>query len=502
MRVLTGPAGSGKTASVLEEFRGALRARRDDVRLLVPTATMAEHLQNRLAREGFVFRRSLVQTLSGFVEARTRDLRQVPETVLYLIVEEAARRVDRPEFARVVSLPGFCASLSRTIAEFSSAGCDSARLAVVPARCAARGGVPGGLPGGRSGTGPARAGAAWSRGWRSRRSGSSVKASTESRPFGWMGSTRSPTRNCGSSPPWPVMPDVTLAIQEERFRRPGSRARDQRRASQPSRGRRPRSASCELRASSANAKRSRAAFWSRAAAGRPFREIGIIVRAAEMLRARFWGRRSSASGSRRDSISTPKLERHPAVRLLAGAVDAMLGGWDHGATLAALRLAPGLRSSPARSTGSISSARADPECRAGRPAGADAGSRLLSAIDAAGGHRGVARHRTRRRRDWTARVNAGRDRRCSTEALDGSRRGARMPRRDRVSRLLARGESRAAAEAATSRRSTPQRGECAERARSAAVGAAGRVCVRHGREAVPAIPPAGPVLPRCGAPRC
>jgi hypothetical protein len=91
MRIWTGPPGSGKTAGVLEEFRAALREGRDDVRLLVPTATMAEHLQNAMAREGFVFRRSLAQTLNGFVESLTNDVRQVSDAVLYLIVEEAVR---------------------------------------------------------------------------------------------------------------------------------------------------------------------------------------------------------------------------------------------------------------------------------------------------------------------------------------------------------------------------------------------------------------------------
>src|SRR6267154_166745 len=126
MRLLTGPAGSGKTTFVLDRFRDALRERSDAIRLLVPTATMAQHLQNRIAREGFVFRGDLIQTLSGFVETWAGDLRQVPDTVLYLIVEEAARHVDRPEFRRVVHMPGFCASLAQTIGEFSSAGCDSA----------------------------------------------------------------------------------------------------------------------------------------------------------------------------------------------------------------------------------------------------------------------------------------------------------------------------------------------------------------------------------------
>ena len=32
----------------------------------------------------------------------------------------------------------------------------------------------------------------------------------------------------------------------------------------------------------------------------------------------------------------------PVARFLSGAVDAMLGGWDHAATLAVLRLAPRL----------------------------------------------------------------------------------------------------------------------------------------------------------------
>src|SRR5581483_4940666 len=51
------------------------------------------------------------------------------EPVLYLVVEQAVARVNRAEFRRVAQLPGFCAALARTISEFSSAGCDSARLA-------------------------------------------------------------------------------------------------------------------------------------------------------------------------------------------------------------------------------------------------------------------------------------------------------------------------------------------------------------------------------------
>ncbi|HVN04821.1 MAG TPA: AAA family ATPase, partial [Bryobacteraceae bacterium] len=129
MRMLTGPAGSGKTFRILERFREALRRRDSGVRLLTPTATMAQHLQNEIAREGFVFRPGLIQTLSRFVDPFTADLPQVSGPLLYLIVEEAGHRVGRAEFARVVRLPGFCAALARTMEEFSSAGCDAEQLA-------------------------------------------------------------------------------------------------------------------------------------------------------------------------------------------------------------------------------------------------------------------------------------------------------------------------------------------------------------------------------------
>src|SRR5512133_2699469 len=107
MLLLTGPAGSGKTWHVVTRFREALRRKDPSVRLLVPTATLAQHLQNRFAREGFVFSPELILTLSRFMETFVEDLPQVSDAAFYLVVEEAARRVERPEFARVAHLPGF-----------------------------------------------------------------------------------------------------------------------------------------------------------------------------------------------------------------------------------------------------------------------------------------------------------------------------------------------------------------------------------------------------------
>src|SRR5260221_6701942 len=128
MLLLTGPPGSGRTSLLLDEFRQALRRNASDIRLLTPTATMAEHFRHLLAREGFVLRPSLILTLSQFLAPWVEDLPQTPPATLYLLVERVALRLAPPEFARVLRTPGFCAALAQAIEEFSAAGCDSMRL--------------------------------------------------------------------------------------------------------------------------------------------------------------------------------------------------------------------------------------------------------------------------------------------------------------------------------------------------------------------------------------
>lgn len=302
--------------SALESFRQALRAGDTAVRLIVPTATMAEHLQNRLAREGLVFQRSLIQTLSAFVRRRVPDLRQVPETVLYLIVEQAARRVARPEFERVAHMPGFCASVARVIAEFSSAGCDSARLA----EC---------LP-----------------------DAPLAEAFLEI----YRETDRELARR------GLVMRAALLETAAQRIEAGGLEAireiwfdgfhalPDPERRLIAAIGKHARVTITEASAGSPAVAIVRAASIEREcdeiarrileqAAGRPFREMGIVVRAAEayvpLLRATL-----ERFGIPARFYFDLDLERHPAVRFLIGAVDAMLSGWDYAATLAVLRLAP------------------------------------------------------------------------------------------------------------------------------------------------------------------
>jgi len=129
MRILVGPPGSGKTQRILDHARARLGAGRSDFRLLVPTATMAEHVRNELAREGFVFRPRLIDTLSGFLNTYAQGAKQISPEALLLVVEEALRKTDVPEFRDVAGFRGFAASVARLIDELSSAGCDARRFA-------------------------------------------------------------------------------------------------------------------------------------------------------------------------------------------------------------------------------------------------------------------------------------------------------------------------------------------------------------------------------------
>jgi len=347
VRLITGPAGSGKTASVLEQFTTALKAADPDARLLVPTATLAQHLQNQVARAGLVFRRNRIQTLSSFIDPWAGSQPQVPEPVLYLLVEQAVARVNRPEFRRVASLPGFCAAVTRTVAEFSSAGCDSARLAAH-------------LP-------DAPLSAAFLAVYRE------VERLLERRGLALRGqrleraAARIRSEGLGGIRTiwldgFHVLPDPELAVIEalgqhaevtltlgDTETNDGVRARlwamgfeEERAPGMPSQP--------ELRLVRApgierEADEIARRILQQVGAGRSFREIGIIVRAAEtyvpVLRATL-----ERFGIPAHFYFDSELERHPAVRFLTGAVDAMLGGWDHAATLAVLRLAPRFVDSP------------------------------------------------------------------------------------------------------------------------------------------------------------
>ena len=338
MQLLTGPPGSGKTSHILDRLRETPDG---SVRLLVPTATMAQHLQNQLAREGLVFRRSIIQTLSGFVRDWAGETKQVTRPVLYLLTEEAVRRAGHPDFARVASLPGFSAKLADSIGEFASAGCDSSRLAAclpdaplaqpflavyreLDAELARRGLATRGrrleiaarriaaegLPGIRF---------VWVDGFH-------ALPDPELSVIAALGKHAGLTLTLDDVD---LTAALTARLDELGFERERATRRRGRAAQQIFK------APGIERETEEIARR----ILEQAASGRPFREIGIVVRSAEnyvpLLRATL-----DRFGIPARFYFEEDLEHHAVIRFLRGAIDAMLGGWDHGQTLAVLRLAP------------------------------------------------------------------------------------------------------------------------------------------------------------------
>jgi len=128
MRLWTGEPGSGKTTRVLAEVRARLAEDRSDVRLLVPTATMARHLRNELARGGLVFRPSQVTTLYEFVDQIEGLPRQARAVEVALALDQWLEECCPPELRPIAGTPGLRAALEGALYEIVNAGLDSLTL--------------------------------------------------------------------------------------------------------------------------------------------------------------------------------------------------------------------------------------------------------------------------------------------------------------------------------------------------------------------------------------
>ncbi len=137
MRLLTGPPRSGKTAEVLRLFREAAKGAHD-VLVLVPTATLAQHLAHELARERVTFRRGNLTTLAQFSAQSTAGIEQVSSELLHLIADQWIRRLQLPEFNGVVDTRTFHSVVASTIGELDAAGNSAAQVSRAFARAGIR----------------------------------------------------------------------------------------------------------------------------------------------------------------------------------------------------------------------------------------------------------------------------------------------------------------------------------------------------------------------------
>lgn len=341
MRLLTGPAGSGKTFKILEELRWALQKNDNAVCLLVPTSTMAQHLRNQMAREGLVFSPARIQTIWRFIEPWATDLPQAGDALLHMLVEKCVQRLNLPEFAKVAHLAGFHARLASAIDECAAAGCgvDSLR------RQLSAGGV----------------GRALAEVY------AEVNRELEERKLG-MRSTRliraaariQQTGAGGLKIIWLdgffSLSDAELTVvkalaanADVAVTLPSAAVADATRSRLLSMGflenaltrervlpkRELFSAPGIEREADEIARR----ILQEIARGRSFHDIGIIVRMPDVYTGLLHATLERFGIPARFYFDLVLMEQ-PAVRFLAGALDAMLGGWDHAQTLTVMKLAP------------------------------------------------------------------------------------------------------------------------------------------------------------------
>jgi len=123
MKLLIGPPGSGKTTLLLDAVRSRLRRGDDRFRLIVPTATMAEHLRNMLAREGLLVRGSRIMTLSRLISSLLPGRKTASGPDLEFIFEESLAHLLPRSFASTMDTPGLPAALAKAVEELAGAGC-------------------------------------------------------------------------------------------------------------------------------------------------------------------------------------------------------------------------------------------------------------------------------------------------------------------------------------------------------------------------------------------
>jgi len=344
MLLLTGPQGFGKTHRLMSRVRELLAAGQADLRLLVPTATMAEHRRNELAREGFVLRPTLATTLASFANSWLQDVPQIAGAQLALLVEKSLDALSPAEFRSVRAFPGFRSSLQALIEELSSAGLGAAEVrAAIEQR-------PGRWP-----EGPAfltifeHVESEWKRlgmlgrGERLRLAATRIREKglpdlrtvfidgffTLSEPELWIvDALRAHAGVTISLPSWDGAATARAALlqmgfEEERGLEDGPETRK---------------IILAARTMEEEIGEIVRRVLSEAAAGRSFREMGIVVRSADPYVPALRAALERFGIPARFYFSEP-LAGHSVVRYLSAAVKAMLKGWDHEDTLAVMRMA-------------------------------------------------------------------------------------------------------------------------------------------------------------------
>jgi RecB family exonuclease len=335
LRLIRGAPGSGKTALVFRDFKAALAERRRDIRIVVPTATLVRHFQHELARDGVVVSPRTVVSMNRFVRECAAGPVSAPDAVLRLVVRDALRRLNPPEFSGIATTGGMTDVVVESIRLLENAGGAAAKLAIV------------------RGLGPhAKAlGRIW------------LDVDARLRERGFVGRPELFEAAANGAPPLTLWLDgfVTLSRAERSFlERIASRCeiaitapddpRDEIRRWALQRGARDQLLSGSARhpstvaVAAATPEREADEIARRIAGlrrnGTAYRDVGIAVRDPETYRPLLESAFERFGIPARFYFSRP-LGPHPAARFLSGAIRSALDGWNFEDTLAALRAHPG-----------------------------------------------------------------------------------------------------------------------------------------------------------------
>jgi putative RecB family exonuclease len=313
--LITGPPASGKSRIALNHFLAEPNAL-----LLTPTATMAEHIRNELARALVPVRPSRVITLAQFLD-RVGAPKAVSKATLHGMVERALDQLQIPHFRAVTEFRGFRNAIAALLEEVETSA------------------LPGDLA--RVSDEVKKALAARSVALRNARLRAVAESTCELPPLivvdgfftlsnaelALIESLVARTRFVVTMPDWPGTASARNRLLAAGF----SELRMERAHRTPA-----------LEAFAAPTLEQEAEEIARrilveVAKGRAFREIGIVLRVREPYAAAL-ATTLARFGIPARFYFADSLGTHPAVAFLAGIVRAMLGGWRHDALLTLFRM--------------------------------------------------------------------------------------------------------------------------------------------------------------------
>ena len=124
--LLIGPPGSGKTARILQSIETAIRAGRSrEVQLLVPTASMRNHMLNQLARRGLMVPARVVSTMSEHVRGLTPEVRETGVVIEDRLLRQAIEACGERGLQSRSGSPRLRSRIAGMMQEFWAAGADS-----------------------------------------------------------------------------------------------------------------------------------------------------------------------------------------------------------------------------------------------------------------------------------------------------------------------------------------------------------------------------------------